>query len=841
MNLKHIIISCITFIFASTLFAQKYKDANLPIKERVDDLMARMSLEDKIGQMTLIDLSALNEQYEDIKLYKIGAILNGGNTNPGENKPKDWVMMCDQLQDMSKQTELQIPLLYGTDAIHGHSNMKQSTIFPHNIGLGCARDSSLMVRIGQITAKESRATGINWTYAPCITVPQDEHWGRFYEGYSEDPQIVAQMGAALVVGLQGDTISNPNSVLACAKHFAGDGGTEKGIDRGNTLCSKEELYNTHIFPYRMSVNTDVGSVMASFSSWNYKPCHSNTHLLNDVLRKELGYNGFVVSDWEAIDLLPGDYYSDVVTAVNAGVDLIMVPIHYKRFISNLTIAVEKKNVSIDRINEAVRRILYTKFELGLFENAYANKEALASVGSAEHREVAREAVQKSMVILKNNNALPIKGSTSKILVAGKHANDIGLQCGGWSVFWQGKAGDITSGTTILDAMKKAYPGSSITYTDNGDIDDNSVDVALVVIGEEPYAEWFGDKKDLTIDQQSVDLISNISRRGIPIVCVLISGRPLILEPIIDKCDAIVAAWLPGTEADGVTDIISGNVEATGKLSHVWPRYEKDIPLSYKDTISPALFAFGHGINLHEYSSEAPYLLSAALDSSKRAIILTYNTAIEGNVKISDFTAFLNGKWPIGITSISSLGIRSPQLKLTLSKKLAFGESLKLSYSGKSVKDKHGVSAPLFSNYEVYITGAYHPLSGELPGFIQAENYFNQKDIEKKECWDESGSFAVIFEHNEFAEYKLNVLYSGTYHLNLRYKTLSKCKIRIYQNNTLIREEEIKPNSKDKWKSVLIKKLPLNKGVSNIRIETEDAELVLNWFSFDLFRKIKNDE
>lgn len=585
------------------------EDVQQPISEQVEDLLARMTLAEKIGQMTLVEKGSINAR--DISELFIGALLSGGGGYPSKNSPEGWAEMVSGFQEQALTTRLGIPLLYGVDAVHGHSNVKGTVIFPHNVGLGAANNAELMERIGQVTALETAATGIYWNYAPAVAVPQDIRWGRTYEGYSENTALVSELSVAYLRGLQGDELSDVTTILATPKHYVGDGGTSWGtstssnykIDQGITEVDEATLRAIHLPPYEAAIEEGAKSIMVSYSSWQEQKMHGQAYLLTDVLKGELGFEGFLVSDWQAIDqIAPDDYYFSVVTSINAGVDMNMVPYDYQRFINTLTDAVEKGDVSLERIDDAVRRILTVKMELGIFERPYPDSSLLSEVGSDKHREVAREAVRQSLVLLKNEqDTLPLAKEAPLIFVAGRAANDIGTQSGGWTIEWQGKSGNITEGTTILEAIESTIsPESTVEYNRFGKYDDITdqnghlaqADIGLVVVGEEPYAEGRGDKADLSLSDADINLIERVRERSKKLVVILISGRPLIITDQLASTDAFVAAWLPGTEGQGVADVLFGDYAFTGKLSYTWPRSMEQVPLP--DGEEP-LFPFGFGL------------------------------------------------------------------------------------------------------------------------------------------------------------------------------------------------------------------------------------------------------
>jgi len=570
----------------------------------VESLMGQMTLDEKLGQMTQVDRQFLND-ISDISRYGLGSLLSGGGSTPGTNEPKAWAEMYDGYQREALKTRLQIPLIYGIDAVHGHNNVVGATIFPHNIGLGATRDPDLVEAVAKATALEVAATGIDWDFAPCLAVPDDYRWGRTYEGYSEDTDLVSQLGAAAIRGYQSSDLDNPNRVLACAKHFIGDGGVLFGtginamIDQGDLQINEEKLRKVHLPPFQKAIDEGVATFMAAYNSWNDLRCHANKYLLTDLLKDELGFKGFVVSDWAAIENIPGDYKSDIITSINAGIDMVMVPgavrdgkESFQNFLKLFKESVEEGSIPMERVDDAVRRILLIKKQSGLFERPFSDQSLLSYVGSKDHREVAREAVRKSMVLLKNkNNILPIPKSGKTIIVAGKGADDVGMQSGGWTISWQGGMGQTTNGTTILDAIKSAVdPGTVVEYTPDGT--SFTGDLAVVVVGEKPYAEMIGDRKDLKLDNEDLEVIKRFTDNDIPVVVVLLSGRPMIVTDEVGKWDGFIAAWLPGTEGTGVADVLFGDYKPTGKLSFSWPKSMNQFPIDPNDD---HLFSFGFGL------------------------------------------------------------------------------------------------------------------------------------------------------------------------------------------------------------------------------------------------------
>ncbi|MCL4548563.1 MAG: glycoside hydrolase family 3 C-terminal domain-containing protein [Bacteroidetes bacterium] len=574
------------------------------IDKKVEALLAKMTLDEKIGQMTQVDYDAIKQNTGDIAKYSLGSILWGGNSEPPNLAPKTWADIYDEYQNISLKTRLGMPMVFGIDAVHGHNNVDGAVIFPHNIGLGATHNPKLVEQVGRVTAEEIAGTGIDWDFAPCIAVSRNIRWGRTYESYGEDPKLVGKLGAAYIRGLQGKNLDGKTSILACAKHYLGDGGTTNGKDQGNTECDEQTLRKIHMAGYIDAIKAGAKSIMVSYSSWNGVKMHGNKYLLTDVLKGELGFKGFLVSDWAAIDQLGDDYKKDVEQSINAGLDMIMLPNapgqknNYVDFINALKELVNENKVPMSRIDDAVSRILKVKYELGLFEHPLTDRALTAKVGSAEHRKVARDAVRQSLVLLKNDNkVLPLSKKIKHIHVAGKSADDIGNQCGGWTIIWQGKSGNVISGgTTILHAIKNTVSkDTKVTYSLDGSGAEGA-DVCILVIGEKPYAEMFGDKDDLSLDKEDLDAIAKVKSSGVPIVTLLVSGRPMLIEPALNESKAFIAAWLPGTEGQGVADVLFGNYKPTGKLSHSWPKSMDQIPINVGDAKYDPLFPYGFGLS-----------------------------------------------------------------------------------------------------------------------------------------------------------------------------------------------------------------------------------------------------
>ncbi|KOV95333.1 glycoside hydrolase family 3 protein [Streptomyces sp. NRRL B-3648] len=589
-----------------------YLNAKLPVRKRVADLLGRMSLAEKAGQMTQAERGAVG-QGADIAAYGLGSLLSGGGSTPTPNTPGAWAKMIDAFQLRTRATRFQIPLVYGVDAVHGHNNLSGATVMPHNVGIGATRDPRLAHETGAVTAAEVRATGVPWDFAPCLCVSRDERWGRSYESFGEDPALVESM-ETVIQGLQGrangEDLARGDKVLATAKHFVGDGGTAYGssttgtytTDQGVTTVTREQLQDIHLAPYREAVDRGIGTVMPSYSSLDITgdgkgavKMHARGDMINGVLKGRMGFDGFVISDWNAIDQLPGDYASHVRTSVEAGVDMMMVPYTYKEFSTALADEVKAGRISGKRIDDAVSRILTQKFRLGLFEHPYADTSGAAAIGSRAHREVARRAAAESQVLLKNaGGLLPLKKS-EKVYVAGSNADDIGNQTGGWTLTWQGASGNTVPGTTILDGLRKA--GGNVTYSKDASAPTGGYDAGVVVVGETPYAEGVGDVGNghslslSAADRAAVDKVCAAMKCAV----LIVSGRPQLVGDRLDGIDALVASWLPGTEGEGVADVLYGKRPFTGQLPVTWPRSEAQLPINVGDASYDPQFPYGWGL------------------------------------------------------------------------------------------------------------------------------------------------------------------------------------------------------------------------------------------------------
>jgi beta-glucosidase len=642
------------------------KDASV-IAEKVSNILDQMTLAEKVGQMTQVDLRMFDD-INDIKTYHIGSVLSGGSGAPKNNTPKDWLDMVNGFQKIAMGNRLAIPIIYGVDAVHGHNNLLGATVYPHNIALGAANDADLVFRVNKATAIEVAATGIHWTFSPCVAVPQDPRWGRFYEGFGQTSVIVNGLTTAAVNGYQALLKDiGGKQVAACAKHFVGDGGTIWGsgtevdgihsylIDQGDVQLDDAALRELHLPPYERAIAADVKTIMVSFSSLRGEKCHGSNFLINDLLKEDLGFKGFVVSDWGGINQIPGDYKSDVINGINAGIDMVMVPgirqgdssyaknKHYKTFIKYLIDAVNEGSVSIARIDDAVSRILKVKMEIGLFDNPFIDDAYLDQIGSLKHRALAREAVQKSTILLKNMGSLPMSKNET-ITVVGSAANNLGIQNGGWTTDWQGiftpdfafldynADGKLTSkeyysqlkkvyeskfeknnwtanfkeidlendgivlpedftgfmqnrvlqpsGTTILEGLSQVAPDANVTYSPNATtIAEGSV--VLAVVGEYPYAEGYGDDGDISLNLADQEILNRVIASGNPLIVLMISGRPLLVHDIVDEFDAFVASFLPGMAGEGIADVLFGDTQPKAKLNFIWPKSSDGLGVLYE--------------------------------------------------------------------------------------------------------------------------------------------------------------------------------------------------------------------------------------------------------------------
>jgi beta-glucosidase len=614
-----------------------YLNPRAPIEQRVSDLLSRMSLEQKVGQMTQAERAAITSDGDEITALGLGSVLSGGGSVPTPNTPQAWADMVDTYQRAALATPLKIPIIYGVDSVHGHGNLLGATVFPHNIGLGATRDPQLVADVEHITADETRASGPQWAFAPCICAARDDRWGRTYESFSEDPSLVIKMETA-IDGFQGDGASDltrRDRVLATAKHYAGDGDTQYGtgngdytIDQGIAVTNREDFWNTSLRQYVPAVREhNVGSVMPSYSSVDWTEdgvgnpinMHGNRELITGTLKGKIGFDGFVISDYNGIDHIGGkDFTDNVRQGVLAGIDMFMQPQNYRAFISTLVGLVNANEVPISRIDDAVSRILTKKFELGLFEHPFTDRTDMDKIGSPAHRAVARQAVAESQVLLKNdNNTLPLTTRGKKggdIYVAGSNSDNIGNQAGGWTLTWQGGSTNVIPGTTILQGIKDAATRSNVISSPDASAPIPSGATGIVVVGETPYAEGFGDvggpqwafdpgdhntprpPQTMMLNAADKAAVDKVCAAAASCTVLVVSGRPLIIDPAqLGEIDALVASWLPGSEGEGVADVLFGKQPFTGKLPVTWPKTIDQEPINVGDANYDPLFPFGFGL------------------------------------------------------------------------------------------------------------------------------------------------------------------------------------------------------------------------------------------------------
>ncbi|MGJ8559202.1 MAG: glycoside hydrolase family 3 N-terminal domain-containing protein [Litorimonas sp.] len=591
------------------------------VEARVDDLLSKMTLKQKVGQVIQGDTNSLTA--EDVKNYRLGSVLSGGNSAPGD-KPyagtQAWLDAADAYYAASidpEGVEVAIPMIWGIDAVHGHTNLIGGVVFPHNIGLGAANDPDLIHRISEITAQELNVSGHDWTFAPTLAVPQNDRWGRAYEGFSENPDIVKSYGGEIVMGLQGeigsDGFMGPDRVISTAKHFLGDGGTENGVDQGDARISEGELRDIHLPGYETAIATGAQSVMASFSSWQGQPMHGQKELMTDVLKGRMNFQGFVVGDWNGHALIPDCTATDCPQALNAGLDMYMAPDSWKGLYESTLKHVESGRIPMARLDDAVRRILRAKVNSGIFEKPQPSLRPLSGrtdlLGSSAHRDVAREAVRKSLVLLKNNDQTLPLAENSRVHVVGAGADSITKLAGGWTLSWQGRDhvnSDFPNGESFLTALKREVEGAggTVTFDAEGSTVPTNTDVVIAVFGEDPYAEFQGDIENVDFVPNDFDTnrLGAFKAAGLPVVSVFISGRPLWTNPEMNDSDAFVAAWLPGSEAAGISDLLfqtEPDYDFTGRLSFSWPKLATQVLLNKQHPNYDPLFELGYGLSLSD--------------------------------------------------------------------------------------------------------------------------------------------------------------------------------------------------------------------------------------------------
>ena len=582
----------------------------------IENLISKMTLDEKVGQMTQVDKRMLDSE-SDIAKYFLGSILSGGGAVPEDNTPKGWINMSNAYQKQALSTRLKIPLIYGIDAVHGHNNVVGATVFPHNIGLGCTNDPELIYKVNHATATEVIGTGLHWTFAPCITIPKDDRWGRQYEGFSESTSLVSSLTESAIKGYE-DAVStfNGKKIAACAKHFLGDGGTDQGIDQGNTIISESKLKEIHGTPYYDAIDSCALSIMASFNSWNDKKLHGDRYLLTEILKNQMEFDGFIVGDWNGHGQIPGCEDANCPQALNAGVDIFMVPTEWEPLYWNTLDQVKKGIIPIERLDDAVSRILKVKKHLGLFDKRVPHAYKENYIGNSDHRNLARQAVRESIVLLKNNDVLPMNPKKN-FLIIGDQSKQIENQMGGWTITWQGKSWegvslsneDFPNTKSIYESLSQHILnlGGNVEFSSDGSYSQKP-DYVIFVYGETPYAEGEGDIDELNFsntNENLIKLLKEFSKKNISTISLFLTGRPLITDKEIKYSDSFVSIWLPGTAVEGMNDVIFSNLDGSinydfkGKLSFSWPSTSSDNPLNFNDKNYSPKFEYGYGLTYIE--------------------------------------------------------------------------------------------------------------------------------------------------------------------------------------------------------------------------------------------------
>ena len=675
---------------------------------QINTLLTTMTIEQKVAQMIQPEIRDFT--VAEMREYGFGSYLNGGGAFPNNDKyasMEDWVTLADKMYAASVDDTLDgstIPTMWGTDAVHGHNNVIGATIFPHNIGLGAMHDAELMEQIGAATATAVRVTGIDWLFAPTVAVVRDDRWGRTYEGYSEDPALVRDYASAMVRGIQGvpgESFLNDHKAIATAKHFLGDGGTQHGIDQGNNLASEQALINIHAQGYIAAIEAGVQTIMASFNSWHGTKMHGNQTMLTDILKNQMGFDGLVVGDWDGHGQVPGCSNSSCAQAINAGVDIIMVPTNWQAMFHNTVAQVNSGEISMSRLDDAVRRILRVKFRAGLFAGVTPKARGIAGeqalIGGDTHRKIAREAVRKSLVLLKNHKQLLPLAPTQNVLVAGSGADNIGKQSGGWTISWQGTGNenaDFPGGSSIFDGIQAQVEkaGGRAELAPDGTFQ-QAPDVAIVVFGENPYAEGAGDIESIEYqrgNKRDLALLKRLKAQGIPVVSVFLTGRPLWVNAELNASDAFVVAWLPGSEGSGVADVLftdnKGNMQHdfTGRLSYSWPALDDQVVLNKGDKHYAPLFEYGFGLSYGDRSTVSLTLNEVAANP----LVKDYSQpmALFRTVAQADLAFFLGDKasWavPVATSVVTTQG--SDNLTLRTENMAVQEDARELTWQGNSL-------------------------------------------------------------------------------------------------------------------------------------------------------------
>ena len=858
--LRNMSISIFIFLFGINVSqkckAQIYLDTSATIEARVNDLLSKMTLDEKIGQMIQMHYPEL-PSFSDITTYNLGSLLSSADSGPTGRTAQAWADLYDTLQSYALQTRLKIPLLFALDAVHGFGAMYGATVFPHNIGLGCTRNPTLVEQAAQIAATEISATGIDWTLGPVVAVARDERWGRTYESFGEDPNLVQEMSAATVRGFQGDTSAKGVNILACAKHYIGDGGTTNGTTNGNTQLNESALRAIHLPGYISSIGQKVGSIMVAQNQWNSYHCHGSRYLLTTLLKEELGFSGIVISDWNSF-LYAGDpavafpstvlYGSAIKNSINAGVDMAMMSNYsnysHRTYIDTLKTLINNGAITIERVDDAVKRILTQKFRMGLFEHPFADRSLIDQIGSEQHRQVARECVRQSVVVLKKKDGiLPISKSIGRIHLAGRHADNMGFQCGGWTITWQGSSGDITPGTTIREAIEQAVPGTTITYSSDGNGAEGA-DIGIAVIGELPYAEGAGDSK-IYLDRGDIEAVQSLKNYNIPVVVILISGRPMIVNPILHQCDALIAAWLPGTEASGITDILFGDYPPVGLLSHSWPSNVSQIPINLGDTTYDPLFPYGYGITSLQDSplGSPPEVFSASVTSTE-SMEISFNKKMKSPSGTPlGFSVLSNGNIPLEYSSFVFQDSDSTTFIFKFTDTLKKTNTYSISYAPGDIQSLDNGHLAAFENFPVYNILTDYQYLHSVPKKIEVEEFNRKLGISTVNCSDTGGGKAISFPRTgNWVEYYINALRAGRYLLEYRFASITDTgRIELIANGVSASLLNLpSTGSSSVWQSVYTI-VHLSEGLQTIKILASRGRFSLNWMQLSISTGVETGE
>jgi len=825
--MKKQVFSMITLVLMLSISV--FGQSNKTVDQQVSELMKTMTLDDKIGQMIISDFGSLRSNINDIATYKIGNILFGADSDPELNTAGSWAFVCDSLQRIALSSNLHIPLFIGADAIHGHSNVSNATIFPQNIGMGCTRNLRLVSEEGRITASEVSATGIRLVFSPSYVTPLDERWGGTYEGYGEDPSLVTQMGNAYVTGFNSLLLPDGGRALACPKF--------SGYVKYNPEALEGK--NNAVFDCKISAIDDStlvgsGAIMVSSMLLINNQKTDNQMKVIETFKQKCGFKGFVVSDWETASNMQGDYYSVVKNSINAGVDMFMEISSTKQFIETMKQCVTSGDISKERIDDAVKRILTQKYKTGLFIHPLSYPELLEKIGDKGNKNIARQCVRESAVILLNkNNVLPLSKKATRIHVAGSAANNLAMQCGGWTIGWQGLGEKEIPGKTFLEALKQAGTNSKITYSKNGQGATGS-EVGIVVIGEEPYAEWYGNKKELFLSQEDINAVMNIKNANVPVICVVLSGRPLILDPILNYCDAIVAGWLPGPEIEGLTDVLYGDVKPKGQLSQSWPMSMNQVGENIGDATYNPLFPYGFGITtLESNKNNSPRLLSANVIKRGGAIELAFSKPITEFSAIDNFSITTNDGTQRPLSG--DFKVDNPSsIILILKDSIKVNQKVQINFELGKIKSKDGGEVLPFKHFNVF-----NPLTTlkrifKIPAMIQAEKYSDQRDIDIQDCWDDKGGQAIVLEKGEWSEYLLQSNFPGFYSVIFRVQSSKKTELSMSVDGREIGVVKVPATKPGSWVSVVMKKVYVTNGKQTFTVSAKNETVAINWISFDAF-------